>query len=125
MAHNLTRDDLDLVALQAELADKVGRPVALQARPPQLDDDGNPVEGVLIVLDPDTGEELEVDGRTVAGAVRAHVPPPSAGQRREQQLAGAEAKAAAGDTAGALADVLALLRADTPAPPGPGNTPTA
>lgn len=73
------------------------------------------VPGQLVVYEKG-GNEADVDGRTVAAAVRAHVPPPTPAQRRAKRLADAEAKAKAGDTAGALADVLALLRADTPTP---------
>lgn len=155
--HPLARADLDLVTLAADLAVRLGRPVALGMQPPGqrvveyttepvmeevsvpdgYDEDGNVrartekrqtgirttgkqvVEppGDLMVLDPATGEPLDVDSRTVAAAVKAHQPPPSAAQRREQALVAAEAKAKRGDTAGALADVLALLRADVPAGP--------
>lgn len=66
--------------------------------------------GVLLVVDPLTGQEVDVDGRTVAAAVRAHTPPPTAEQQRADRITAAERKARAGDTAGALADVLALLR---------------
>jgi hypothetical protein len=108
--HTLTRSDVDLSALAAEMSGRLGRTVALSARMPgQTDQGGNPVEGMLLVLDPATGEELNVDGRTVSGAIRSHTPPPSPAQRREQAIRDAERKAAAGDTAGALADVLALL----------------
>lgn len=111
MPHPLARADVDLSALADELSTRLGRPVALSAVPPgQVDAFGDPLPGALLVVDPVTGEELKVDGRTVAGAVRSHVPPPSAEQRRADALASAEAKAAAGDTAGALADVLAMMK---------------
>ncbi len=106
MPHALTRTDMDLARFAVELGDRLGRPVAVSARAPQGGQDG-----VLIVVDPATGQELNVDGRTVLGAIRSHVPPPTAAQQRANALSAAEAKAAKGDTAGALADVLALLRA--------------
>ncbi len=106
MPHALNRGDVDLTRLAGELSERLGRPVALTARFPTQGQDG-----VLIVVDPATGQELNVDGRTVVGAVRSHVPPPSAQQQRANALSAAEAKAAKGDMAGALADVLALLRA--------------
>lgn len=111
MPHPLTRDDVDLAALAAELTERLGRPIALTARTPgQRDADGAELPGVLLVLDAATGEELEdVDGRSVAAAVRAHQPPPPPEQRRADALKAARAKAGKGDTAGALADVLALL----------------
>ncbi len=77
MPHNLDRSDVDLAALARELGTRLGRSVALSARPPgQIDEDGKGLPGVLAVLDPATGAELDVDGRTVAAVVRAHVPPP-------------------------------------------------
>ncbi len=113
MPHNLDRSDVDLTALATEIGERLGRPVALTARlPGQTDDDGTELPGTLLVADPDTGDELDVDGRTVADAVRAHIAPQTLEEQREELLAQAEQKAAAGDTAGALTDVLAMLRAD-------------
>lgn len=103
-AHNLDRADVDLALLSEELAGRLGRPVAVTAA--ELVDGSR----YVVLHDPTTGDDLNVDGRTVAGAIRAHQPPPTPEQEREQRIADAEAKAAAGDTAGALVDVLALLR---------------
>lgn len=125
MPAKFDRDDVDLAVLGEELEARLGHPVALSARPPgQLDEDGEPLEGALIVLDPATGEELDVDFTEVEEAVAAHTPPPSAVELREQVLAKAEGKAANGDTKGALADLFALLREETPAAPPAPPTPT-
>ncbi len=111
MPHNLDRNDVDMTQLAQELGQRLGRPVALSGRPPgQTGGDGAPLPGTLLVLDPRTGSELTVDGRTVLGAVRAHVPPPTAAQRRAAAITAAERKATSGDTAGALTDLIALLR---------------
>lgn len=67
--------------------------------------------GELRILDPASGEELAVESRKVAAAVKAHQPTDHPAQRAAA-LTSAETKAAAGDTAGALADVLRLLRTD-------------
>lgn len=70
------------------------------------------VEGRLQVHPVNGGDELKVDGRIVLEAVRAHTPPPRPRTTtRQSVLEAAEQKAADGDTAGALADVLAILRA--------------
>jgi hypothetical protein len=70
MPHALTRDDVDLERLAEELAERLGRPVALSARKPgQVDDTGDELPGLLIVLDGDTGDELEVDPAVVAAAL--------------------------------------------------------
>lgn len=106
-AHTLDRDDVDLAQLAAELTTRLGRPVA--ATTAELADGSR----YLLLHDASTGEEVtDADGRTVAGAIRSHQPPPTAEQHRAERLAEAERKAEAGDTAGALADVLALLRQD-------------
>ncbi len=113
MPHSLNRADVDLAAFTRELSDRLGRTVAVSARlPGQFDESGKPLPGVLLVIDPATGAEVDVDGRTVNGAVTSHRPPPTAAERRTQALDAAERKAAAGDTAGALADVLRMMRAN-------------
>jgi hypothetical protein len=122
--HAFDPDATDLGLLAAELSERLGRPVAV-SQDASDDDDRSPLPSFTL-LDPETGLEIEdgVDGRTVAGVVRAHrrpEPPPTpeqAQQAREAALAAAEAKATAGDTAGALADLFALLRADTPTADG-------
>lgn len=117
MPHNLARPDVNLAALGQELSSKLGREVALTARlPGQLDEEGNDLPGVLIVLDAKTGEELDADDVAVTKAVQAHKPPLTAQERRAQAIASAEKKATAGDTNGALADVLAILRGETSRP---------
>jgi hypothetical protein len=84
MPHDLTRDDVDLAQLADEIGIRLRRAVALSARMPgQRDDDGTPLPGVLMVLDAGTVEEIDVDGRTIAAAVRAHTPPTD----RRQELA--------------------------------------
>jgi hypothetical protein len=124
--NKLDRDDVDLTLLTEELSERLGRPVAVSARfPGQTDEDGAELPGVLIVVDAESGESLDddVDGRTVAAVIRAHVrpePPPTpeqAQQAREQAIAAAESKASKGDTAGALADLFALLREQPAAAP--------
>lgn len=118
--HAFDPTSVDLGKLAQEVGERLGQLVLLSVVP---DDEGAPTEA-LEVLDPDTGTALDVDGRTVAAGVKAHTPPPRPTERRAAAIAAAEAKAKRGDTAGALADVLALLRADTPAPPVIG-TPAA
>jgi hypothetical protein len=124
MPHNLDRDDVDLAALTDEVSTRLGRPVALSARAPgQTDDDGKPLPGILVIIDADSGEELDVDAAVVAATVREHKRPPTAEERRQQGIAAAEEKARTGDTAGALADLLAMLRGDSVPPPSPPPQP--
>jgi len=72
----LARDDVDYPALAVELGAALGRPVALSATAPAAADDG---QGVLILVDPATGEALGagIDAATVASVVAAHTPPPA------------------------------------------------
>jgi hypothetical protein len=78
MPHALDRDrdDVDLALLNVELSERLGRPVVLAVRwPGQQDDDGEALPGVLVIRDPDTGEEIDADGRTVRAAIDTHEPP--------------------------------------------------
>jgi len=72
----LARDDVDYPALAVELGAALGRPVALCATAPAAAEGG---QGVLILVDPATGEALGsgVDAGTVARVVAAHVRPPA------------------------------------------------
>lgn len=72
----LNRNDVDYPALAVELGAALGRPVALSATAP-IDAEGG--QGVLILVDPATGEALGagVDAGTVARVVAAHVRPPA------------------------------------------------
>lgn len=72
----------------------------------------------------EAGQATRDKVQRVVGAFRPRPVPPGPAERRKQALAAAEAKAAAGDTAGALTDLLALLRADDTAGGEPGATPS-
>lgn len=110
-AHDLARDDVELGVLGEEIAAKMGRPVALTSA--ELDDGTR----YLILSDPGTGEELaDVDPAMVQSSIKSHKPPPSAEELRAQAIASAKKKASSGDTAGALADVIALLGNETSPP---------
>jgi len=87
----LGRDDVDYPALAVELGAALGRPVALSATAPAAADDG---QGVLILVDPATGEALDagIDAGTVATVVAAHVRPaaePLPAEILDERLAGA------------------------------------
>jgi len=71
----LARNDVDYPALAVELGAALGRPVALSATAP-IDAEGG--QGVLILVDPATGEALDagIDAGTVARVVAGHVRPP-------------------------------------------------
>ncbi len=71
----LGRDDVDYPTLAVELGAALGRPVALSATSPAAAEGG---QGVLILIDPATGEALgaDIDAATVARVVTAHVRPP-------------------------------------------------
>jgi hypothetical protein len=109
VSHPLTRGDVDLALLQAELAERIGRPVVLTATwPGQVDEDGQPIPGVLVVRDPDTGGDVDVDGRTVRAAIDTHEPALADGGAAEH-LAAAEAAESDADRIAALTAALRCL----------------
>lgn len=67
--------------LAQELSAKLTREVEVSfITAGQTDDDGNPIESVIFVTDPATGDDVPVDPAVVSNAVTAHVPaapPPS------------------------------------------------
>lgn len=65
--HPFNRTDIDLTALRAALAARLGQPVELLTSGPTADDP----DGVLIVEDPDTNAHLDVDPVAVAEVVAA------------------------------------------------------
>lgn len=84
--HKLSRSDIDLGQLTAEISSQTGRDVALSARlPGQIDAEGAELPGVLVVLDAATGKAVDLDVRAVAALVKAHVPSPP--EDRRAQLA--------------------------------------
>jgi hypothetical protein len=99
--YKLNRRDVDLVALAEEIGARVGRPVALtDAWEPGA------AEGLLIVTDPETGVELDVDAPAVQAAVAAHTPPPPEPDPLDQlqaALAGATTVAKLRDALGSYA----------------------
>jgi hypothetical protein len=73
--HPLDRTDVEPDVLAADLSQALGREVAVATRPPgQTDDDGEPIPGLLVVIDPDSGDVLDVPPATVTDALTAHTP---------------------------------------------------
>lgn len=99
----ITKDvDPDTLAVQMTAA--LGRPVALSVRNTgEVDNDGNPLPGVVVLLDAGTGTELaDQDPRAVANVLAGHVVPPP-------PKTPAKALADALATAGTVADVRGAL----------------
>ncbi len=69
---------IDSRQLAAELTAVLGVPVAVSARNPgQFDARGNPLPGLILLVDPRTGRDLPDQGETrVAEVVAAHTPVP-------------------------------------------------
>ncbi len=69
--HPFDHDDAHLPTLKAELSARLGYPIELLTSEPT---DADPA-GVLLVEDPITGEQLDVDPSVVAAVVAEHLPP--------------------------------------------------
>lgn len=85
--------NLDILALAEDLKTRLGRSVSVVFRGAQEGDDG-PVEGLLRIQDPNTGDPLDVDGRTVSAALQAA---PDLPTQEEIEAAEAAAKKAEDD----------------------------
>lgn len=98
--------EIDLETLAPRLKTVLGRDVALSARMPgQVDDNGHPLPGVLVLLDAATGEPLDLPAGAVSAiqnAVAAHVPP-------ETPKSPVKALTEALGTASTIADLKAAL----------------
>lgn len=95
---------VDPVALSAQFTAALGIPVAVSTRDPgQSDVKGGTLPGVVVLIDPATGNELpDQDPAKVAAVIAAHVIPPP-------PVTPAAALATALGSANSLADIKAAL----------------
>jgi hypothetical protein len=97
--------DVDPTTLADQLSAALGIPVALSSRNPgQKDNQGNNLPGVVVLIDPATGNELpDQDLTKVNAVIAAHtipVPPPTPAQALSDALG------AAGSNVGAVISAL-------------------
>lgn len=86
--------EIDPSQLAEELSERLGRRVAVNVREPgQVDDQGEELPGVVVVLDAETGEELPgkaADAKAVRKVLNDHTPkPPERKPTRDEQVVAA------------------------------------
>jgi hypothetical protein len=104
--------DVDPATLAAQLTTALGKNVAVSTRNPgEVDNDGKPLPGVVVLLDAGTGTELaDQDPQTVANVLAAHVVPPPP---KSPAKALAEALATAGNIADLRSGLVAYVKTIT------------
>jgi hypothetical protein len=65
---------IDWLMLRAAVEERIGRPVSVAGEPASDTEDG-----FVVVLDPDTGEDIDITPKVLAEAVAAHKVTPTPG----------------------------------------------
>jgi hypothetical protein len=88
---------VDATSLAEALTRELGLPVAVSSRNPGVDDRGKPVAGVIVLIDPATGDPLpDQDSKKITRVLAGHAPPDQ-GPSTVQAFADAVASAASLD----------------------------